>query len=88
MEPYEPHLALLTALAVGVLIGLEREQAKEAKDAGGTFAGVRTYPIFALTGALAMLLESASIWLPLIALGGVIALVAAAVLAARLRRRR
>ena len=76
MEPFEPHLALLTALAVGVLIGLEREQVKEADAKGGTFAGIRTYPIFALTGALAMLLESASIWLPLVTLGGVIALVA------------
>ncbi|HUS31080.1 MAG TPA: MgtC/SapB family protein, partial [Kofleriaceae bacterium] len=75
MEPFEPHLALLTALAVGVLIGLEREQAKE-KSPGSQFAGIRTYPIFALTGALAMLLESASIWLPLIALAGVITLVA------------
>jgi uncharacterized membrane protein (DUF4010 family) len=75
VEPYEPHLALLTALAVGILIGLEREQARD-KGPGGAFAGIRTYPIFALTGALAMLLESASIWLPLIALGGVITLVA------------
>jgi uncharacterized membrane protein (DUF4010 family) len=74
VEPYEPHLALLTALAVGVLIGLEREQAKD-KGPGGAFAGIRTYPIFSLIGAVAMLLESASIWLPLIALGGVIALV-------------
>ncbi|HTL38090.1 MAG TPA: MgtC/SapB family protein [Kofleriaceae bacterium] len=79
LEPYEPHLALLTALAVGILIGLEREQAQskdKEKTAGGTFAGIRTYPIFALTGALAMILEAASIWLPLIALAGVITLVA------------
>jgi uncharacterized membrane protein (DUF4010 family) len=74
VEPFEPHLSLLTALAVGMLIGLEREQVKETH--GTAFAGIRTYPIFALIGALAMMLETASIWLPLIALAGVITLVA------------
>ena len=72
MEPYEPHLAIATALAVGFLIGLEREQ----DAAGSAFAGVRTYPILALVGALATMLEPASMWLPLVALAGVIALLA------------
>ncbi|HEY5944983.1 MAG TPA: MgtC/SapB family protein [Kofleriaceae bacterium] len=75
MEPFEPHLSLLTALAVGLLIGLEREQAKQ--DIGhASIGGVRTYPIFALTGALAMMLETASMWLPLVALAGVVTLLA------------
>jgi uncharacterized membrane protein (DUF4010 family) len=76
VEPFEPHLALLTALAVGILIGLEREQVK-ANDvgAGAAFAGIRTYPIFALIGAVSMLLMPASPWIPLVALLGVIALV-------------
>lgn len=75
VEPFEPHLSLLTALAVGLLVGLEREQVQDTQ--GGTkFAGIRTYPIIALLGALATLLEPASLWLPLVVLGGVIVLVA------------
>lgn len=74
VEPFEPHLSLLTALAVGLLVGLEREQVKDSH--GGTgFAGIRTYPIIALLGALATMLEPSSMWLPLVVLGGVIALV-------------
>ncbi|HEX5062811.1 MAG TPA: MgtC/SapB family protein [Kofleriaceae bacterium] len=82
MEPFEPHLGLLTALAVGLLIGLEREQAKADAEAaadpakGKTLGGFRTYPIIALTGAVATMLEGASMWLPLVALGGLVALLA------------
>jgi uncharacterized membrane protein (DUF4010 family) len=75
MEPYEPHLAIATALAVGILVGLEREQ-KRSEHAESMLGGVRTYPIVAVIGALATMLEPASLWLPLIALGGVITLVA------------
>ncbi len=75
MEPFEPHLSLLTALAVGLLIGLEREQAK-ADIGGAAIGGVRTYPIIALLGAVSAMLESTSMWLPLVALGGVITLLA------------
>ncbi len=75
VEPYESQLALATALAVGLLVGLEREQTK-AERGGSQIGGVRTYPIVALVGALATLLEPASMWLPLVALGGVITLVA------------
>jgi len=75
VEPYEEHIALGTAVAVGLLIGLEREQTRP-ETAARLFAGVRTYPIFALIGGLATMLEPASMWLPLVALAGVIALVA------------
>ena len=75
MEPYEHHLSLLTALAIGLLIGLEREQAK-ANTGGGAIGGIRTYPIFALIGAVSTILGNAAIWMPLIALLGVIALLA------------
>ncbi len=75
VESYENHIALATALAVGLLIGLERQQSRDDRK-GSSIAGVRTYPIFALVGALATLLEPASMWLPLIALLGVFALVA------------
>ena len=75
METYETHLGLATAIAVGLLVGLEREQSRPERP-GSSFAGIRTYPIFALMGALATILEPMSMWLPLIALAGVITLVA------------
>ncbi|MBS1119442.1 MAG: MgtC family [Deltaproteobacteria bacterium] len=75
VEAYENHIALATAVAVGLLIGLEREQTKPERK-GSSLAGVRTYPIFALVGGLATMLEPASMWLPLVALLGVFALVA------------
>lgn len=40
---------LFIAFAIGVLVGLEREQA----ESGGAFAGSRTFPLFALVGAIA-----------------------------------
>jgi uncharacterized membrane protein (DUF4010 family) len=75
VEAYENHISLATAIAVGLLVGLEREQAA-AERGGSKLAGVRTYPIFALVGGLATMLEPASMWLPLVALLGVFALVA------------
>jgi uncharacterized membrane protein (DUF4010 family) len=75
VEAYENHISLATALAVGLLIGLEREQSKTEPGQGSAIGGVRTYPIFALVGALATMLETASMWLPLVSLLGVFALV-------------
>jgi uncharacterized membrane protein (DUF4010 family) len=75
VEPYEPHLAIATALAVGILVGLEREQ-KRPEHPRSMFGGVRTYPIVALIGALSALLQQMSAWLPLVVLAGVIVLVA------------
>jgi uncharacterized membrane protein (DUF4010 family) len=75
VEPYETHLALATSLGVGLLVGLEREQTKDERG-GSQLGGIRTYPIFAIIGAVATLLEPASMWFPLIALLGVFALVA------------
>jgi len=74
MEAYENQLSLATAIAVGLLIGMEREQSKE-EGQSTSLGGIRTYPLFALVGALATMLEPASMWLPLIALLGVFALV-------------
>jgi uncharacterized membrane protein (DUF4010 family) len=74
VEAYENHFSLLTAIAVGMLVGLEREQSKPER--GSSLGGIRTYPIFALVGGLATMLEPASMWLPLVALLGVFALVA------------
>jgi len=74
VEPYETHLALAAALAVGLLVGLEREHTKVERG-GNQLGGVRTYPIFALVGAVSTLLGPASMWLPLVALLGVFGLV-------------
>jgi len=70
MDRYEIQLALGTALAVGLLIGLEREQSKQE---GSRLAGVRTYPIIGVLGALAAMLGTG---LVLGVLAGLIALVA------------
>ena len=43
---YTPYFAFLTSLAVGLLIGLERERHKEAK------AGVRTFSLIAMLGTM------------------------------------
>src|SRR5262249_1025398 len=45
---------LLVAVLVGVLIGLDRERA-EARKTHQVFAGIRTFPLIALTGAVPML---------------------------------
>lgn len=74
MESYETHLGLAVALAVGLLVGLEREQTKPDRG-GNQLGGIRTYPIFALVGALATLLETSVVWIPLVTLLGVFALV-------------
>lgn len=46
---------LFVALLVGMLIGLDRERA-ETRKAHQVFAGVRTFPLIALAGAVPMLL--------------------------------
>ena len=63
-ENYATSLAYLTSLAIGLLIGLERERHREAK------AGVRTFALMALVGTLcAMLAEQAgSPWILVVAL--------------------
>jgi uncharacterized membrane protein (DUF4010 family) len=75
VDTFEPHLSLVTALGVGLLVGLEREQVHPGSQAT-SFGGVRTFPILALVGAIATLLAPVSGWIPLVALVGVIVLVA------------
>lgn len=54
--PLLPSLeGLLVALLVGFLIGLDRERA-EARKGHEVFAGVRTFPLIALAGAVPMIL--------------------------------
>ncbi len=49
-------LRLGVALAIGLLIGLDRERAEDRK-AQAEFAGVRTFPIIALVGCLGAMLD-------------------------------
>ncbi|MCC6903853.1 MAG: MgtC/SapB family protein [Polyangiaceae bacterium] len=58
MDAYEPFLSLAVACAVGLLIGLEREQSHPASsdDRRFFFGGSRTFPLFALAGAISALL--------------------------------
>ncbi len=81
MDAYEPFVTLGIALAAGLLVGLERERASEA-DGGAAGAanflgGIRTFPLFALLGALSHLLGGTiGLWLPIAAFGAVATLVA------------
>jgi len=61
MEPYEPFASLALVMAVGFLIGLQREQWMSRDGAGRrTFVGgIRTFPLVALAGALSALLARA-----------------------------
>ncbi len=61
--PLEGMERLVVALLVGLLIGLDRERA-EMRKARSEFAGVRTFPLIALAGAVPMLLlEVTGPWL-------------------------
>lgn len=67
-------LRLGVALAIGLLIGLDRERAEERK-AQAEFAGVRTFPIIALVGCLgAMLGPGLGAWVPAVAFLAVLAI--------------
>lgn len=83
-DPLEAALRFAAALGLGVLLGLERERRKTDEP---SFAGVRTFGLLALTGALAAHLEQAlgAPWLALVVFAGVAALVSVsyAVTAAR-----
>lgn len=83
-DPLETALRFAAALGLGVLLGLERERRKTDEP---SFAGVRTFGLLALTGALAAHLEQAlgAPWLALVVFAGVAALVSVsyAVTAAR-----
>jgi uncharacterized membrane protein (DUF4010 family) len=76
MEAYEPYLSYALALFSGLLIGLEREHSRAQQGKQGRFiGGIRTFPIFALVGAVAASLEPAlGVWPFVIAAGGTLAL--------------
>ena len=68
----------LIALALGALIGLEREYARFRKR-GHDYAGIRTFPLIALFGALSAYLgELISLWILIVGilLAGILVIVA------------
>ena len=65
--------SLLAAVVIGLLIGLERGWRQRDEHAGGRIAGIRTFALLALGGALSGLLAlNVSIWFGLIGIGGII----------------
>ena len=67
MNEYEPFVSLAVALGVGFLIGIEREQAVPEGGDNRFLGGARTHPLFALAGAVSMLLsQSTGPWLVVI----------------------
>ncbi|BCX81043.1 hypothetical protein MIT9_P0621 [Methylomarinovum caldicuralii] len=69
---------LLIALALGFLIGLERGWSKRELEPGRRIAGIRTFGLIALLGALTMLLaRESSLWVITLAFAGLGVLIAA-----------
>lgn len=71
----EEFRAYLVALAIGLLIGIERERTKGRRSSADVYMGVRTFTIIALLGAMAAHLSSDLI-------GGVIAVFVTVIIAA------
>jgi len=69
-------LSIAVAIAAGILIGAERQQAHRGQKISD-FGGIRTFPLVALAGAMcAMLRPFVGAWLMASALAGIIALLA------------
>lgn len=72
-----------TALILGLLMGLEREQKTQIGNSQA-FAGVRTFALLALTGAVAVILgEKSSLLLPIITISVLLVIIIAYLLKAR-----
>ncbi len=52
MEEFEPYVSYALALFAGLLIGLEREHSNAPSGRAHFIGGIRTFPIFALAGAV------------------------------------
>ncbi len=69
---------LLVALALGFLIGLERGWSKRKLEPGRRIAGIRTFGLIGLLGALTMVLaRESNLWVIALSFGGLGVLVAA-----------
>ena len=70
MDPVQAYKTLGIALALGLLVGLQRGRGS------GHIAGLRTFPLIAVLGAIsAMLVPTLGVWMPAVTLLGVIAMV-------------
>jgi len=70
MDPVQAYKTLGIALALGLLVGLQRGRGS------GHIAGLRTFPLITVLGAIsAMLAPTLGVWMPAVTLVGVIALV-------------
>lgn len=76
VETLEPFGSLGVAVAVGLLIGLERERTRpKPGESGAFFGGIRTFPLFSLLGGLSTLLSPAlGPWPFVLATAGMLAL--------------
>jgi uncharacterized membrane protein (DUF4010 family) len=71
VEDYEPFVSIALALGVGLLIGLQRQQSASQENTKGLLGGARTFPLFALAGALSMLVSrQAGTWVVGLAFAG------------------
>jgi uncharacterized membrane protein (DUF4010 family) len=77
MQTYEAFISMAVALGIGLLIGLEREQSAPLQhdEASNFLGGARTYPLFALAGALSALVgQYWSVWVIVLTFGALFAL--------------
>ncbi|MFO7812600.1 MAG: MgtC/SapB family protein [Pelovirga sp.] len=62
-QPYDMAITLLVALAIGLLIGIERGWRDRDEDEGARIAGIRTFSLIGLLGVVAALIsQQAGIW--------------------------
>src|SRR5688572_19477470 len=76
MQDQQTFLSLAVAAGLGLVIGLERELSAPKDSEAGAVGGARTFPLFALAGALAMLLaREIGVWVVGLVFGVLVAMV-------------